>query len=373
MTSASNALADRLCPGRHYAQRGAPESKESKDASTGTLVHKAFCGLTVELNRAQRKTLNRGRYLEFEMVRRFFNEPLPDEEIMKMAHREQRLWHHRRGVPVHSGQLDAFWISRDWEHALIEDLKALFGDVQDATENEQLRDEAAIFWENFPEVKSVSVVINQPNVRWKVEEQKIVTYSLEDLVRAHTEMAQRVASSNAITANRVPGLEQCRYCRAAGTARCPESQKRLTEGMAVGFNAEAATPVQRGQWISELKSHEATVKKLLAFSKGALTADKAWAAGWQISEGKQLREIAKPIEVWRRVLEYFDADGPQLAEEMLHECAKISVPGLVEWFVDTASKKGSTEAEAAQTFKLLFEDLIAKKTSEGSLAKVNAK
>src|SRR6516164_6632567 len=43
-TSASNAAADKLCPGRHLAQKGIPEEPKDTDAIHGTLIHEALAG-----------------------------------------------------------------------------------------------------------------------------------------------------------------------------------------------------------------------------------------------------------------------------------------------------------------------------------------
>lgn len=362
LTSASNAAADRLCPGRHFAQRGFPRQKESKDAAAGTLIHRAFAGENVDLDRMQRKTLNRGRYLETEMVSRFFGQPMSDEDVMKKAHREQRFWMHVGGVPSHSSQFDAAWIKEDWSAALIEDLKGLFGDVEDATENEQLRDEAAIYWENFG-VTSVSVFINQPNVRWKLEDQVLVTYDAEQLKRAHAEMKARVLASNNIKSPRVPGIRQCRFCRAAGTAQCPESQEAMLAACKTPkFDEATATPKERGEWVTLLKVSEKAIKKRLEEAKAAIVENPKWADGWHVPPGDEQRELTDVLAADKVAMDYFgeDYDGATFWKS----CAKLSVPKMEDWF---ASVTGQEPAAAKANFALLFGHLIAKKRKAGSL------
>lgn len=365
MTSASNAHADDLCPGRHFAQRGVPLPPESKDAKAGTLVHKAFAGENVELDRQQRRTFNRGRYLEFEMVRRFFNEPLADDQILAMAHRNQRYWLHQRGIPVHSGEVDALWFARDFKAALIEDQKALFGDVQDATDNMQLRDYVCLVWENFPEVERIDVFINQPNVRWKIEDQLLVSYELDAIRRSHSDMTARVVRSNSIDGPRIPGLEQCKFCRAAGTPRCPESQGYMIAGASARIS-DTATAADRGKWLLDLKASEKMIKTALAAAKEALKGNAGWADGWMITDGKTTREFTSSLEVLRRAREYFADDPDAATEKLIQHCAKISVPKLEDWFAEVGGEG------AAETFKLLFESLIEKGVTEGSLARVKA-
>ena len=64
-TSASNAAADRLCPGRHLAQLGLEET-ESAEASQGTLIHSVFAREKPEtvLDSESVKTLRRAKEIE---------------------------------------------------------------------------------------------------------------------------------------------------------------------------------------------------------------------------------------------------------------------------------------------------------------------
>ena len=201
-TSASNAAADRLCPGRHLAQRGLAE-KESAEASQGALIHSVFAGEKPEsvLDSESAKTLRRAKEIESIILGNWLCGI--DVKAPAECHREKRMWDY---VETHSGQADAFWIvdAENGKHALLEDLKSLYGDHDDADENEQLRDLAALIYCNYG-VQSVTAYINQPNVAWRIEDVKLVRYSEKDLMRAYREMCERVLKSNLPTSPRIPG------------------------------------------------------------------------------------------------------------------------------------------------------------------------
>lgn len=366
LTSASNAEADSLCPGRHLAQRGLP-SYETTDAAAGTLIHRAFAGEEVEgLNPGQRKTLKQARLLEESIVNDFFGNPDPAltaAEINKRAQREQRLWSAMRlgEQEIHSAGIDAFWLTSDWSAALIEDLKGLWGQHADAEENLQLRDEAALLYENFG-VQRVSVFINQPNVRWRIDDQKIVTYELADLEAAHNEMIARVMNSNDIRAKRQPGPKQCRFCRAAGTARCPESQAAILGAAQSKFDASTASPARRGEWVSTLKALEKMVKKVLSELKTGLQADPAYIEGWEIKAGGSTRSIENIWEAGAIFAEAFGDAG--FTREQFLACCTLSIPKLEELH-DKLS--GLTGKASKEQFLNLVGHLIEEKAREGSL------
>lgn len=368
MTSASSAQADRLCPGRHLAQRGIPTAKESTDASSGSLQHLAFAGEDVKLNRSQKKTVDRGRAIEHYLVNAWladFNASVDGAELMKRAHREQRLWLEHNGQRIHSAGIDAFWLTADYEHALVEDFKSLFGDIADAAQNEQLRDEAALIWHHFG-CSTVTVFINQPGIRWKDDEQELVTYQHADLERAYKEMLERVLASNSINAKRVPGLEQCKFCRAAGTARCPESQKKMMEDATAPFDWNAASPSDRGEWVRALKTAEKSVEKALDAAKAAIEADPAAANGWGIKPGAMQRELKDILAVGAILA---DAYPDTMTPEKLTAMCSLSVPKLEELFEELA---GQPLAKVRTQFDALFADLITKKQKAGSLAAVKS-
>jgi hypothetical protein len=350
-TSASNAAADRLCPGRHNANKGLEET-ESAEASQGTLIHDVFAGLKEEsvLDADSHKTLKRAQEIESIILGNW----LCGIEVKGLAecHREKRLWNY---VETHSGQADAFWLvdAEGGKHALLEDLKSLYGDHQDADENEQLRDLAALIYSNYG-VQSVTAFINQPRVAWKVEDVKMVKYGEKDLMRAYREMNERVLASNEPNAKRIVGPKQCKYCKAAGTARCPESQKALVTLGTAQFDIETASPEERGDWLERLTMIAGIAEKNIAELKAGIRKNgEGWAEGWGLGKAKKSREIdpqSIPL-IGASLSAHFD--GFEMVQ--LAKCCKISVPELQELHAKLSGLKGK---QAFDHFEELFSELI---------------
>lgn len=353
MTSASSAAADALCPGRHQAQRGLPE-RNSAEASLGTLMHKAYSGdaeAMAALADADRRVVNRATEIDEVIVKAW------SEGKGAVTHAKNvRIWSN----DIHSGEVDAIWLSEDGKHALIGDLKSQPGDQQDATENAQLRDYAALAFDNHC-LKTCTVFINQPRVSWKVEDVTVVRYEREELERAYDEMIERVAASNAPNAKRVPGELQCKYCRAAGTNRCPESVTKMfatTKSVARGPVWERLSPAERGCLISDLMQAEDTAKKMLAEAKARIKDDPDCVDGWVVSPDQTPRKVADVMGVANKLAETFPAFDPV----KFAAACNISVGELekVHKALDT---------EGATKFAALFDGFITTTTRAGSLQK----
>lgn len=377
LTSASNAAQDLACPGRYLAQRGLA-NYESRDASLGSGLHKAFeTGDTSGFGPMHRKTVERGRYLEatvwsawarkVEMTASNF-----DKGFHPLPIREQRLWLTIREQKTHSGAIDALWFDGDERrHALIEDLKSLFGDVDDAESNLQLRDYAALVFHNFG-CETVSVFINQPNVRWKEQDQKLITYQHEDLEQALAEMTQRVLASNDPDSPRIPGRKQCQFCLACGTSRCPESLQ-VVKDFTANWNQVWLywSPAERGEFIEKLKLAESLADSALKEAKANIAKDPNWATGWGVSAPQQVRKIDDVQRAAQILVDAFGQDDPKKREaifESIAKACKVSLGDLEEIHANLTTAE--TGAEKFAEFNLLFGDLITRTERAGSLKKV---
>lgn len=373
LTSASNAEADLLCPGRHLAQRGLTSS-DSKDAASGTLVHAAFAG-TMEaetLSGPQRKTVERGKVIEQYVALNWFDahgDDLAGEggAIEKRAHRELRLWAYLNGQKIHSGGIDALWLAGNMKYALIEDLKSLFGDIEDAASNQQLRDYAALVYLNYG-CEQVSVFINQPNVRWKLEDQKLITYEAADLERAAKEMKERVLASQKLDAPRVPGKKQCNFCLAAGTSRCPESLSVVSEFSWQYKDSWAFwEPSRRGSFIDTAKTTVKLAEKALDVAKSELKKDPSWAEGWRVTDDQAVRSVESAAEAVEALTDAF-ADCANLIREDIAASCKLSITDLEA--IHAKYSKADTAEDRRAEFKVLFGHLIKTSTRSGSLKEV---
>ncbi len=298
-TSASNAEADSLCPGRHLAQKGLPDEPKGEWAETGTRIHKALAGeispstLTLE----ERETFDACREIERAVSRQFFQMDLeyPPSKVM----RHERLWVGQN--PKHSGEADVIY--RAGTRALILDYKVLSGDVAASSRNLQLRDLACLAYANIPLLTEIGTAIVQPMVTHKPD---ICLYTKEDLDRASTELVQRISASNDPKSARVAGEAQCKWCKARKVclefnrwqgAQLPAEQSVFQVAMANW------TPEQRSLAASIIPIATKRLDEIKDYLKGLLVADPAAIPGWHLKDGATRTEIVDAQKCFDRFAE----------------------------------------------------------------------
>lgn len=318
-TSASNAAADRLCPGRHQAQKGLPDPK-GEWAEYGDQIHAALAdsnnkaSVMDKLTPEQRDMFDSCREVEKKVIGQVFGGE-PDQS--NRVWREQRYW---AKVPdkwpnpsstfTHSGQADM--VMRRKNKALILDYKTGSADVPESPKNEQLRDLAVMVWRTLVGVEDVIVAIIQPLETWSPE---LCRYDKASLERAEQEMWDRVRKSNDPNAPRVAGDLQCRYCRARSV--CKEHAAWAASLLPVPdspLNAAMAswTPEDR----SRVAEHLPRLWKLLgeaeAHLKACLESDPESVPGFYLKPGAPRKPVNDPQELFNR----FAAIGGQLEQFM---------------------------------------------------------
>lgn len=366
-TSASNASADRACPGRFNAQKGIPDT-DSEWSEHGDKIHAALADsgnrlLMESLSTDQRDMFDSHREVEKGLITRIW----AGEEGETRVFREQRYWCR---VPnsgpagdffQHSGQADMVLIRN--KKGLVEDFKSLIGDVEESPRNEQLRDLAVMVWRTYG-LDEVFVAINQP---WISRNPEPCRYSPEDLARAEQEMWDRVRKSNDPSAPRVAGDVQCKWCKAS--AQCKEHlawRSSLLPEKPSPFTVFMSdwTPEQR----SAVADHIPRLRKLLDDSedylKDLLKADPEAVPGFQLKDGIFRESITDPQELFNRFLAM---DGNL---EQFMACVKIT-KGDLEDQVRAVSKTKGKELKAKM--EALLAGITEKKQNAPSLSKVKDK
>ena len=309
-TSASNALADSLCPGRHQAQIGIPDT-EGEYAAHGRIIHQALADSgNVQhmhaLSFEQRECFDACRELEKRLVGEFF--PGRDPSSQMRVWREERRW---VKVPLiqgnvvrefeHSGQPDV--VFKHGVRALILEYKTLPGDVPGSPRNLQLRDQAVLVSGSLRPITEVGVAVIQPMVTRSPE---ICLYSTEDLIRAEAEMFARVIQSNDPKSPRIPGDAQCGYCRAK--RQCLEYQKWASQmtppAMLQVMEVPIAlwSPEQRQIAANALSPAKKFLKDLEDFFKEGLKADPSFLPGWELKPGNMVESITDPQQCFERFI-----------------------------------------------------------------------
>lgn len=303
-TSASNAEADSLCPGRHKAQLGLPEEPAQQWTESGQVIHALWTG-TKPLREPTEDEILKAEVLreqEDAVVAQWANGQKTERTC------EQRLWIRVESYR-HSGRFDVRHIISP-NRFLILDGKTGWLDVAPNPSNLQLRDLVALEVINDP-MPEGSVGILKPFGKTP----PLCVYDALALVTAIDEMEQRVIACNAANAPRVPGEIQCRYCRAKLT--CPEfaraalpleevPEKCFERAKAVLPGCVAAMPGDR------LARAWTLAKMLVTLAEAELRrriSDGKDAGGAYLEPGNIQRPIDKPQEAYQRALE--DGMTPQ--------------------------------------------------------------
>jgi hypothetical protein len=303
-TSASNALADRLCHGRHQAQKDLPELPKTDESEAGAVIHALWTG-TKPQRKPTAEEIEKAQELkeqESRLVEEFFKS---DQGLVRTV--ERRLWHefpastdHPKGnILKTSGQFDVTLVQPKTRRALICDGKSGFLPVTPNPSNLQLRRLAALLWLQI-DSREIGVCILKPFERMD----PLCVYTLADLERSVLEMEEDVRQSHDSKASRSPGQEQCRYCRVRES--CPARLAWLSAALPPGFpslpltSAREWTPAQRAlfldrekearDWLQERKEE---IKVLLAETAEAVP-------GFGLKQGRRLQTITDPLEVMNR-------------------------------------------------------------------------
>lgn len=361
-TSASNAEADSLCPGRHIAQRGLPEGAKGADAESGTRIH-AWLELPLdkgpELSDAELETAEKCNEIECNLISHVFDCPLEDKA--RKVLREHRMWL-TFGDYKHSGKADVIHLYRD--AAMVIDYKTGRNEATESPRNLQLRDLAVLAASNLG-VKTVHVSIVQP---WATMKPEICTYTVEDLMLACDEMRARVEDSNNPKSSRVPGATQCQYCRAKKT--CPEFLRASLPHPAIKPDPDAYHPEAIKSGIMAMEGSRLGLFLGLVRLANETAEDEVRqriargesVEGWALKPGRETEKINDPQAVFNRALA---AGIPQ--NKFVSDCITVGKTAL-----KTALKTATELKGKALDAKLdeLLDGATETKTSGAILTKV---
>ncbi len=354
-TSASNARADGLCVGRHYAQRGLPDlpRDEDDDASSGTKVHNALATRNpVALQENEHKTYDLCLEVEQVAVSQFFG--TESDDLMTVA--EERYWVVIDGTLKHSAQVDRVYRSKS--KALIVEYKTLPGDHQVASSNEQARDGVCLVHGNLL-VNLIGVVVIQPMITMKPE---ICTYNADQIKVATALMFDRVRASNALGGKRTAGDVQCKWCRAKH--QCLEYEQFAAgqlPAMTTFVDSPVATwtPEQCGVFLERLDVANRWLKECKEAIRRRIEAGQL--PGWKIGEGDRMSKVTDMLQLHQRCKALGIPD-----EEFLQLCSpnKESLTKLVRKATSTKGKGLLSEMDK------LLEGICTEDRKKGSIERV---
>jgi hypothetical protein len=303
LSSASGAYRRRRCTGsenliRELRGRGLLRAMPETDyQKSGTLVHRAWAGENVVLDPFQKQTLAELKRLEALVLADWCG---PNETCTLLGC-EVRLWLRNGIEPVHSGQYDRAYLSQDGKRVLILDAKTLYGEVEPADHNDQLRELVALFRFNYAKIEHFTVAILAPKLPERIT---IATYD-----QAEAELALRLLRLGLLEgaqpcAPRTPG-SWCDRCPAQ--LQCEEllalvPRQKETLGARIEAGEFQLPLGERGaRLLEEIKTVKALIRSLEQAYKDELKANPNSLPGWQLKDGKRPRHIddlERALEVW---------------------------------------------------------------------------
>ncbi len=355
VTSASNALADELCPGRFCAQKGIPDVT-SEDAAHGRAIHSALkadndAGLTFE----QKDIMGSIQSIEIALVAQFFG--INSQNAMEHCQREQsfviKVREHEHGCTP-----DVVYRWRD--QALILEYKTLPGDVADAQTNRQTRDQVVVVAEEFFAVFQIGAAIIQPLVTHKP---LLVVYDRDAVNLARTELIARVLRSHDPASPRIPGSVQCQFCKAKPV--CKEYQGWVTQTLPVPVDimqtpVKLWSPIQRLMFCENKGAAAKWLDETTKAMKAGLKEDPNFIPGWGLDDGDERRHVTDMQALYGR----FEMQGGTLPAFM--KCVKLTLKTFEEEVAAVTKAKGKKLKDQVSR---MLEGLVEIKRTESALVR----
>ena len=174
-------------------------------------------------------------------------------------------------------------------------------------------------------------------------------------------------------AKRVPGEEQCRYCQAAGTDRCPESKEWVEQaavGMELMATENAQLPADQQEVVriyNAIKQVESFGKKFLSMLKAEVLADpEAWEGLFEPKPGNKVRSIVDVQAVYEKVV----AEGGYINSEIFLSVVKLSIGDLEKMLKEPLKESGVLVKDQKAFITNLLGDLIEESTNKPSIKAV---
>jgi len=276
----------KFCPGSPNAERGKPDENNAI-ATSGTKIHDALeSGDCSALSDDELKLADRARELREETVERFIDDDGPFTVL-----KEKRFW----GIDEEaSGQIDYLLIKDN--RALVIDYKTGFLESVESGENMQLKGYAVLIKEAHPHFEEIEAVIIQPRVWPEISKSN---FKLPELQSAREEISDIIEKTKDPKAKRIPGPEQCKYCKAK--ADCPEARELA---LSLSNFEPLELPSER---LPELLDACSAAKKIIGAiesrAKALLELDSCAVAGYALKQGASMSKVSNPQKLFNRMNE----------------------------------------------------------------------
>ncbi len=355
----SNLHQAKLCPGSVQAQEGLPD-QSSRYSEEGELIHKLLTlsnGGEIEalpkLNKDQRKTYD----LCVKIRDWFISDYSKGTKIADIVQEQIFEYGALTGHPDWIG----FYVTSDGKlRSLLDDVKTGYIEVDEPADNMQLRGYAYLLFHTYSMLDEVIAHITQPHAKRTDPCQ----YTRTELPDIDFEIEQITAEASKPGARRIPSPEACRYCKACGTPRCPETMGKLSE--IAKINPDLLTSLPASKKLELWKSWkvvESIGKKIKEVFTSELKFNPASIPGLALEPGAEVRTIAD-------VQGAYESLQDVVAQSDFLACCSISVGKLEELY---GEKTGLVGKALTEKFNQVLKHYIEMKPNNPSLKAVKAK
>jgi hypothetical protein len=289
-----------LCPGSLDAEEGLPDTK-SDEADSGMKVHNAlrlfFSNTVGDLNDAAKVCALEDR--EEIIFKWFVNNALTVIEKHGGAIKQYPEFKFEDTGDSIVGTSDLIVRCKDGA-LLVFDWKTGYGKQLTADKNLQLRVYAVKTAERFGCISVLAYLFSAGNY---VEDSAFSSaeYGPDEITEAKKEIYAIRDRCLCSCAKRIPGAEQCKYCKASGTERCPESLEfKKHQEMALTIRTPL-TPEMAAKcstiW-DNIKTFEAAAKGFKRMVKDELARNPDGIPGLRLEPPESKREITNPEKVF---------------------------------------------------------------------------
>lgn len=353
--SASGVVRVALCPGSWLLENQCPNTT-SDAAESGTRIHAVLAGEipASELSDDEQRVADRCHEMDERLPELIGFDGEFDADI-----RECRLW--SDGDPRrsgYSGKPDRIRISHSAGLILVTDYKTGYGDVPPAESNWQMRALASLAYRIY-DIPCVYVALIAPRT---VDSLTICKYGRDDLLLAHRDISDKIELASNLDAPRIPGEEQCKYCRAK--AICPEARAaalaitKYDAGAGEAIAVPTLTAEQLAEALPQLDNAEKIIKAIRDQAKIFVAAGGA-IPGYEEKPGVTRREIPDAQAAFAAVSDIITPEEYQTA-------CSVSVAALEALYGAKAGLKGKALKSA---FAERLGDALVSKQAAPSLVR----
>ena len=335
VTSASNLLRRKLCPGSARMEMGLGE-EENEYSAEGTFLHSQFMQpKSPDATPDQLETLALAEYYadrHFDRIRRQFNIP---EDAEYIDEKDVGFWlYDNKGHPIIPGHSDRI---RNWPKYLVRsivDAKFGFLDVEHAADNTQLASYFVMAHQQIP-VAWTGVCIVQPrNFGPRMSE---AIYSAGDFAAARDEIILIDKESKQPDAPLRAGRKQCHFCKAKSI--CDEYKRTF-----ITLRTPMAVETLENEDLSKLHTAIAAAIKLqpLVNSEMRRRISEGKLPGYKLRNTGDHRVCVKPSGLYMALSSYF-ADNPDFTARAYDACREIAWGKLAKFVqsITNMSEKAS--------------------------------